>query len=174
MKTTLDQNFLHYFVKKHQESGFTLIELLVVIVIIGILSAIALPSFLNQANKARQSEAKTYVGAINRSQQAYFVEYGQFGSQVELEGGVATQTQNYKYAIVDADPAPTDIAVAVTASAQKAALKSYAGMVAVDGNTTPAIACETTATTKTAFPPTFTPGTPGTLDCSPGTAPIGQ
>jgi type II secretory pathway pseudopilin PulG len=31
---------------------------LVVIIIIGILSAIALPAFLNQANKAKQSEAK--------------------------------------------------------------------------------------------------------------------
>ncbi len=90
--------------KKKADKGFTLIELLVVIIIIGILSAIALPSFLNQANKARQSEAKQSLGAVNRGQQSYFLERQFFSDNINGLGlGVSINTENYSYGSSNTD-----------------------------------------------------------------------
>ncbi|NEO94615.1 MAG: prepilin-type N-terminal cleavage/methylation domain-containing protein [Moorea sp. SIO3G5] len=103
MKTDLKVKLLQHLTHKKQDEGFTLIELLVVIIIIGILSAIALPSFLNQANKAKQTEARTYVGSMNRAQQAYYLENNGFvndsGDFGELGLGIATETENYEYGV---------------------------------------------------------------------------
>jgi type IV pilus assembly protein PilA len=57
------------------EGGFTLIELLVVILIIGILAAIAIPAFLSQTSKANDSAAKTQVGTLQTTIEAYASEH---------------------------------------------------------------------------------------------------
>lgn len=158
MKTELKAKFLqHILRKKREDEGFTLIELLVVIIIIGILSAIALPSFLNQANKAKQSEAKTYVGSMNRSQQAYYAEVGQFAGTDgfgKLGLGVQTDTQNYKYMIAGGGATGTGTSatpatsVSNQAQPQKNAIKAYVGgvsqsnLTATSEATTLAALCE--------------------------------
>jgi type IV pilus assembly protein PilA len=57
---------------KKNKKGFTLIELMIVVAIIGILAAIAIPNFMKFQAKAKQSEAKTNLGAIYVAQLAYF------------------------------------------------------------------------------------------------------
>ena len=66
---------LHKLRKRAQdEQGFTLIELLVVILIIGILAAIAIPSFLNQREKAQDTEAKTTARTAQTAAESIYVE----------------------------------------------------------------------------------------------------
>jgi type IV pilus assembly protein PilA len=53
------------------EHGFTLIELLVVVVFIGILAAIAIPSFLNQRSKAHDAGAKVVARTAETAIEAF-------------------------------------------------------------------------------------------------------
>lgn len=129
MKNELKVKFINHLNHRScSEIGFTLIELLVVIIIVGILAAIALPNFINQTAKAKQTEAKQIIGVINRSQTAYRSENQTFASQFDtlatgnLTGGANTSTSNYSYTLVGQPNFAT-----ITAASRDSALKAYSG-----------------------------------------------
>jgi type IV pilus assembly protein PilA len=86
MKSEFQAKYLQHLVsKKKDNEGFTLIELLVVIIIVGVLAAIALPSFLNQIGKARGSEATSNLGTIHRGLQAFRLQNTSFTNVTGLD-----------------------------------------------------------------------------------------
>ena len=151
MKPELQAKFLQHLNRKQSDKGFTLIELLVVIIIIGILAAIALPTFLNQTSKGKQSEAKNTVSAVNKAQVAFRTENQSFATDmIALAIGLPTATTNYSYAI-NGGVDTTNI----LATANDTSLKAYTGA------NTRFIGADSQAAIATVFCEATKPGTGG-------------
>jgi type IV pilus assembly protein PilA len=65
---------------KSREDGFTLIELLVVVLILGLLAALAIPSFINQSSKANDSEAKNNLQVTQRAMETYYLDHNTYAT----------------------------------------------------------------------------------------------
>ncbi len=99
----------HRLLNQQQASqGFTLIELVIAMLFAATLSLIAYPQLISQVGKAREAEAKNTLGAINRTQQAYRFEKGEFATSLQqlsldftigIFNGDAYDTNFYHYEI---------------------------------------------------------------------------
>jgi len=93
--------------------------------VLGMGAFLSLPSLLSCVNKAKQAEAKTNLGALNRSQQSYYSEFKTFtNSLTDLGVGIKPQSVNYDYSIRTTKTAAFHYAIARKQNSKKP-LKSY-------------------------------------------------
>ena len=124
-----------------------------------------------KASEAEEREGRVYVSSMNRAQQAYYAEKGDFTNSVPNLGlGIRSETANYKYSISRENKAVFHYGVS-----KQGKLKSFVGGVFLIGDatteiTTVRILCQTTAasTAKPANPTNKN----GTLSCGANTTQV--
>ena len=87
------------FERSTAQAGFTLIELMIVVAIIGVISAIALPSYNSYMTKSRRADAKVALTKMADAQERWYLQNSTYTKEVTDVGGATSPDGNYKLEI---------------------------------------------------------------------------
>lgn len=107
------------------QHGFSLIELMIVVVVVGLLAAVAFPSFMGSIRKGRRSEAFTALSNVQQAQERWRSNNAAYSSDLSASAptglAIAATTPSGYYALSLADVTATGykaVATAVSGSSQ--------------------------------------------------------
>ena len=102
------------------EKGFTLIELLVVIIILGILVAIAVPSYLSFRSRANNTSAQADIRAIVPSVESYYSDNSTYAGMTlaNLQSTYDQSINTSLYSLPNADLSATSYCISATVNSQ--------------------------------------------------------
>lgn len=93
--------------KRHSPRGFTLIEVMIAIAIVGILAAIAYPSYIEQVRKTRRTEGKSMLLEVAAKQERFYTENNTYANDLDDDLGydsdpVTTEGGWYQVSVIAA------------------------------------------------------------------------
>ena len=115
-----------------QSRGFTLIELMIVVAIIGILSAIAIPSYGKYLAKARRADAQTFLLDIAQRQQKYVMDARSYATDLATLAMTVPSTVSPYYTVTITAPAATPPTFIATAAPIAGTPQANDGTLTVD------------------------------------------
>jgi len=113
-----------------RRQGFTLIEIMIAVVIVAILAAIALPSFIDSVRKSRRSDAFAALSAVQQAQERWRANMALYATNAQLTVatnavppglGLSETSSSSYYTIALSDTSATGYTVTGTASGSQTA-----------------------------------------------------
>ena len=128
----MNRKYSQTYVTGRIPRGFTLVELMIVVVIIGVLVAIAYPSYRNYVIKSNRSAAESVIMSAANRQEQFMLDARQYSTASAVLGVVPDDVdRNYDF-VIAADNAATPPTYSITANPAGAQTADSCGSVSVN------------------------------------------